>query len=111
MGSRDGRIALGVGLRLVPPRKPYLPTGSACGPGADIGARGADGSAINGTSGVSSPPASHGSAVAKALLANGQSCLPGCSTTAHLIPFALPVAHSEFAAAVWSLGLAAAFTT
>ena len=41
-----------------------------------------------------------GSAVAKARSAKGQSCFPGCDTTAHVIPSAAPVLQSEFAAVV-----------
>src|SRR5262245_43801 len=69
------------------------------------------GSGTTATPGVPSCPASHGSPTANACAAKGQSCLPGCITTAQLIPLALPVAHSEFAAAVWLLGFAAAFAT
>src|SRR3954447_6391653 len=82
------------------------PTGGPCGVGGDGAGRG-----ITDTRGVQSGPTSHGSPTANACAANGQSCLPGCVTTAHLIPLALPVAQSELAAAFWSFGLAAAFTT
>src|SRR4029077_21271710 len=81
------------------------------GGGSDRAVGGGPGSGIAGRPGVPSWPASHGSAAANACAANGQSCLPGWVTTAHLMPSALPVAHSEFAAAVWSLVLAATFTT
>ncbi|MCW2654394.1 MAG: hypothetical protein QOE41_534 [Mycobacterium sp.] len=46
--------------------------------------------------------------MANALAAKGQSCLPGCATTAQLIPLALPSAQSELAAALRSPGVAAA---
>src|SRR3954453_18646299 len=85
--------------------------GAECG-GAGCTPEGGDaGSGTWGTPGVPSWPTSQGSAAANARAANGQSCLPGCITTAHLIPWALPIAHSELAAAVWSLAFAAAFTT
>ena len=77
----------------------YRPTRAACGMGS--GAAGVDGGAILGTPGVPSWPASQGRPTANARAANGQSCLPGCISTAHVIPLALPVAQSEFAAAVW----------
>ena len=57
------------------------------------------GIATAGTPGVPSWLASQGNAAAKACDANGQSCLPGGATTAHLMPLAVPNAHSEFAAA------------
>jgi hypothetical protein len=44
---------------------------------ADIGGGDEDGSGINGTPGVFNSPASQGKALAKTLLAKGQSCLPG----------------------------------
>ena len=62
------------------------------------------GSGMTGRPGVRSWLASHGNAAANARAANGQSCLPGWAITAHLIPLALPVAHSELAAAVWLFG-------
>ena len=57
------------------------------------------GIATAGTPGVPSWLASQGNAAAKACDAKGQSCLPGRATTAHLMPLAVPNAHSEFAAA------------
>ena len=64
--------------------------------------RGRDGpgSGTRGTPGVPICPASQGSAAANAREANGQSCLPLPGTTAQSIPYVLPSAHSEFAAAV-----------
>src|SRR6185369_12074336 len=62
------------------------------------------GSGIRGADGVPSWPASHGSELANAWVANGQSCLPGVATTAQSMPCSLPSAHSELAAAVWSPG-------
>jgi hypothetical protein len=50
------------------------------------GAAGSDGGAILGTPGVSSWPASQGSAAAKALLAKGQSWLPGRATIVQSMP-------------------------
>src|SRR4029077_16826507 len=79
-------------------KRATVTTGSARGAGADNSAGDVDGSAINGTPGVSSWPASQGSAVAKALLANGQSCLPGWATIAQSIPLARPRWHSVSAA-------------
>src|SRR5271170_8367084 len=84
------------------PRYPcQRPTGSAWGAGAGGQVAGAG---ILGTPGVSSRPASQGSAAAKALLANGQSCLPGWATMAQLMPLARPSAHNDSAAEIWSLG-------
>src|ERR1700716_3820058 len=76
------------------------PSGAGGGPLGSAG--GAAGSGIAVMPGVPSWPAIHGSAVANACAANGQSCLPGWVTTAHVIPLALPNRHREFAAAVWS---------
>src|ERR1700761_7663970 len=87
------------------PRYPcQRPTGSARGAGADMGGQVA-GAGVLGTPGVSSRPASQGSAAAKALLAKGQSCLPGWATMAQLMPLARPRAHNDSAAEIWSSGL------
>jgi hypothetical protein len=45
-------------------------------------------------------PASHGRDEVNTSAANGQSCLPGVVTTAHVMPLARPSVHSEFAASV-----------
>src|SRR5689334_11494702 len=114
MGAGDGSGAA-VGSSGMRPTVPvYLP--AACsfwleGRGGGGAGSGPVGNETGDTPGVPSREASQGRPATNARAANGQSCLPGCVTTAQSIPFALPVAHNEFAAAVWSLGLAAAFTT
>ena len=52
--------------------------------------------------GVPSCPASHGRPAENARAANGQSCLQGCVTTAHLMPLALLVAQTRIEAGVHS---------
>lgn len=79
--------------------------GADGGAGGGSGPGGCPGSGTVGTPGVPIWLAIHGNADANACAANGQSCLPGWVTTAHLMPLALPNPHSELAAAVWSVAL------
>jgi hypothetical protein len=58
------------------------------------------GKGVAATPGVCSDPASQGSDDVKTCIANGQSWRPVVGTTAQVIPFALPSAHSVFAASV-----------
>ncbi len=70
-----------------------------CSAGTTTGvpAAGADaaGNGVRGIPGVPSSPASQGSDAANTRSANGQSCLPGCGTTAQSIPLERPSAQSE----------------
>ena len=100
--GRQGR-SFRLGLSFVGPAARVLSVGESA---AYLGAARMHGAApagpgiaTAGTPGVPSWLASQGNAAAKACDANGQSCLPRRATTAHLMPFAVPNAHSESAAA------------
>lgn len=58
----------------------------AAGPAGGAGAVDPAGNPITGTPGVPTRPASHGKLVWNAVTAKGQSCLPGCATTAQSMP-------------------------